>query len=343
MADIFSNCTSGGCGSKMGPGELGKLLDSLHTPWSADLLVGYNTRDDAAVYRLGPNSAVVSTLDFFPPVVDDPFLYGRITAANALSDIYAMGGRPLFALNMLCFPEKMDANTPAEILRGGASTLTEAGIPLAGGHSIYDREIKYGLSVTGLVDPGRILRNDGCRVGDRLILTKALGVGIVLAAKRVGFADDADYSRAVSSMERLNKYAAEVAERFAPTACTDVTGFGLLVHVCEMAGSAVTVEIWPDALPVLPGAYGYAGEYLVTAAGQRNRHFMDGKLDAAVFSALPSPLQEVMLDPQTSGGLLFAVPESEAEALLEALREVEPAAAIIGTVAVRREWPVDFR
>ncbi len=342
MIDILSTCTSGGCGAKIGPGELGKLLDSLPPPRDDNLLVGYGARDDAAVYRLTPDTGIVSTLDFFPPMVSDPFLFGKIAAANALSDIYAMGGTPLFALSLVCFPEAADKAALAEILRGGTHILAEAGIPLAGGHSIHDREIKFGLSVTGRVHPEKILRNNGCRPGDRLLLTKPLGTGIILAAHRVALAAEEHCRAAVAVMERLNRDAAEAARGFSPTACTDVTGFGLLVHLGEMAGESVTVELCPDAVPVLPGAREYAEEYLVTAAGQRNRHFMESRLDAAAFARLPGATQELLLDPQTSGGLLFSVPEAEADALLEALRRVEPAAALIGTVTERKDGPIAF-
>ncbi len=342
MTDILSQCTSGGCGAKIGPGVLGALLDALPPPADGNLLVGYGARDDAAVYRLGPDTAVVSTLDFFPPMVSDPFLFGRIAAANALSDIYAMGGEPLFALSMVCFPEAMDTAALADILRGGAGVLDEAGIPLAGGHSIHDREIKFGLSVTGRVHPEKALRNNGCRPGDRLILTKALGTGIILAAKRVHLAAEEHYRGAVAGMERLNRDAAAAARPFSPSACTDVTGFGLLVHLGEMAGDGVSIELWPDAVPVLPGARGYAEEYLVTAAGQRNRHFMEGRLDASAFARMPPAVQELLLDPQTSGGLVFSVPEADAAALLEAVRRADPAAAMIGSVVPRKAWPLVF-
>lgn len=342
MIDILSQCTSGGCGAKIGPGELGAILDALPATADKNLLVGYGARDDAAVYRLSDDTAIVSTLDFFPPMVADPFLFGRIAAANALSDIYAMGGDPLFALSMVCFPEAMDKAALGEILRGGTGILAEAGIPLAGGHSIHDREIKFGLAVTGRVHPEKALRNNGCRPGDRLVLTKPLGTGIILAANRVGLAAEAHYAGAIAVMERLNRDAALAARAFSPSACTDVTGFGLLVHLAEMAGDGTSIELWPGAAPVLPGAREYAEEYLVTAAGQRNRHFMEGRLDAAAFARLPGAVQELLLDPQTSGGLLFAVPENEAEALLEAVRRTDPAAALIGSVVQGKEWPIVF-
>ncbi|MCC8189114.1 MAG: selenide, water dikinase SelD [Planctomycetes bacterium] len=341
MSGILSACTSGGCGAKICPGELGDLLASLPPGNHPDLLVGYDHRDDAAVYRFG-DAAVVSTVDFFPPMVDDPFHFGAIAAANALSDIYAMGGEPLFALNLVCFPEKMDRAVLRDILHGGARTLAAAGIPLAGGHSIFDREIKYGLAVTGRVDPGRILHNGGCRPDDRLILTKPLGTGIILAAARVGMAEDGDYRQALAVMERLNAAAARTAAAFSPTACTDVTGFGLLVHLQEMAGREVGVEVWPEALPVLPGTRALAAEYLVTAAGQRNRRFMETRVDAASWAAVAMPDQEVLLDPQTSGGLLFSVPAAVAPAFLAAVRQAEPAAAVIGRVLPGPSRPIRF-
>ena len=340
---LMSSCTSGGCGAKIGPGELGPLLNQIKTVQDAALLVGFDSRDDAAVYQLTPDCAVISTLDFFSPMVDDAALFGRIAVANALSDVYAMGGTPRFALNMLCAPQAMDKTVLAKILQGGTEKLQEAGIPLAGGHSIYDHEVKYGLAVTGIVSPDKVLRNDSGQPGDALILTKALGVGIVLAAHRAGLAGPAHVVAATASMERLNKYAAEVFTRHPLSACTDVTGFGLLAHLLEMLTDRLTARLDLNALPLLDGAYSYAEEYLLTAAGQRNRHFVENQLGKAPFDGVAAPLQELILDPQTSGGLLCAVPQDCAQVLLDELRTVEPTAAIIGELLPRGNAPILFQ
>ncbi len=341
MAELLSSCTSGGCGAKIGPGELSGLLAGLKGADSDRLLVGFSGSDDAAVYQISRDMALVSAVDFFSPMVNDPFMFGKIAAANALSDVYAMGGEPLFALNLVCFPEKMDKAILSEILAGGAEKLREAGAALAGGHSIFDHEIKYGLAVTGQVHPDKLLRNNTCRPGDKLILTKALGTGVVMAANRVELARKEHVDAAIDSMQRLNKYAAEAADH-APNACTDVTGFGLLAHLCEMAGENVTVRIYHGALPLLPGSYDYAAEFLLTAGGQRNRHFVEPKLNIAEFEAVDFPLQELMLDPQTSGGLLLSVSEDRACEMLAKIHESDPAAAIIGEILPRREHVIIF-
>lgn len=328
----MAQCTSGGCGAKMGPDELAGYLRALPTVDDPRLLVGFAAADDAGVFQASPELAVISTADFFPPMVDEPFLFGRIAAANALSDIYAMGGQPIMALNLVAFPQSADREILAEIMRGGAETLREAGVALAGGHSIYDPQPKYGLSVTGLARPDRILRNNTCREGDCLVLTKPLGVGLILSASRVGLAEAEAYDAAVAAMTRLNKYAAEKLPPFPVSACTDVTGFGLLAHAAEMAGADRTLVIDADSLPLLPRAREYAAEFMATAAGQRNRNHLAGTADVR---GIDAALQEALFDPQTSGGLLISVPCSHAEALLAALRRDDPAAAVIGQVEAR--------
>lgn len=329
---LFSTCSSGGCGAKIGPNELTEYLTALPAFADPNLMVGFEASDDAAVYQISPDTAIVSTVDFFPPMVDDPYLFGKIAAANALSDVYAMGGRPLFALNLVTYPQKADKALLGEILRGGADKLKEAGVALGGGHSIYDHEPKYGLAVTGVVDPDKIWHNNSCAAGDALILTKALGVGLVMAAARGGEATDAQYQAAVASMERLNKYAAEKLAGYSINAVTDVTGFGLAVHAVEMAGTEHSLIINADSLPSLPGALDFASAYLSTAASIRNRDHMEGRID---LGAVSEPLAELIFDPQTSGGLLISLPAAEAEKLLAGLNEVEPAARIIGLVAAR--------
>jgi selenide,water dikinase len=334
---LFSNCTSGGCGAKISPHTLREALTELKIKQDAALLVGFGGSDDGAVYRINETQALVSTVDFFSPMIDVPYLFGKIAAANALSDIYAMGGKPLFALNLVCFPQNMDTGILKEILAGGASKALEADTVIAGGHSIYDHEPKYGLAVTGIVDPRNILRNDGCQDGDALILTKALGVGLVMAALRAGQAEPETVQTAADSMERLNRSAAEQAQNYPVHGCTDVTGFGLLVHAAEMAGTNHTLFIEGSALPVLPGALEYAEAYYATAGAQRNRIFMEGKAD---LGDTPPYMQEIAFDPQTSGGLLIALPSEYAVPLCRDIQKHDPAAAIIGVVGPRKAYPV---
>ncbi|MDR0663021.1 MAG: selenide, water dikinase SelD, partial [Spirochaetaceae bacterium] len=269
---LLSNCVSGGCGAKIESDSLANLLAGLPANGDERLLVGYDAADDAAVYMLDQKRSLIFTADFFPPMVDDPCAFGRIAAANALSDVWAMGGKPLVALNLVCFPEAMDKSVLVEILAGGAEKIAEAGATLGGGHSIYDREPKYGLAVTGLVETSKVVRNNTPKPGHKLILTKPLGVGIVMAALRVEMADDEAVKEALTSMERLNRYACESMADFNVSACTDITGFGLLVHALEMAGDRTSILLFPDALPVITRAAAYADEYLLTAAGQRNRN-----------------------------------------------------------------------
>ncbi|MDR3338424.1 MAG: selenide, water dikinase SelD [Treponema sp.] len=339
---LLSNCTSGGCGAKIGPGELSKILEKIPVKTDPNLIVGFNGHDDAAVYKLDEERALVSTVDFFSPMVDDPCLFGKIAAANALSDIYAMGGKPLFALNLICFPEKLKSGILEAILAGGAAKALEADTVIAGGHSIYDHEPKYGLAVTGVIDPRRVLRNDGCRSGDALILTKALGVGIIMAALRGEAAKEGTVKAATDSMERLNRYAGEKFSAATPFGeavhgCTDITGFGLAVHASEMAGDAHTLVIDSASLPLLEGALEFAEQYYSTAAGQRNRNYMAGKIIAG---GVAPALQELLFDPQTSGGLLIAVASGRAAELCETIKADDPGAAIIGEVGPREETPV---
>ena len=334
MADkkesLLANCTSGGCGAKIGPGELSSLLGKIPVLRDERLLVGFDCSDDAAVYALDNDKAIVSTVDFFSPMIDDPFIFGQIAAANALSDIYAMGASPFLALNLVCFPEKFPKTILADILAGGADKIAEAGAVLGGGHSIYDKETKYGLAVTGLIERKSVIRNNTPHTGCSLILTKPLGVGIVMAAERVGMASADAMQKAVNSMRRLNRYAAEKMRGFNISACTDVTGFGLLCHLLEMCGNTVSAEIWPDSLPIIKEAVAYADDFLLTAAAQRNRnHFgKQGQVEKLCFAA-----QELMFDPQTSGGLLICVDAEQSQKLLDSIQKDDPEARIIGRIA----------
>lgn len=339
FCSLMENCTSGGCGAKISPGELSGLLAGLPSHYDENLIVGYDSSDDAAVYKMNDEYALVTTADFFPPMVNDPKTFGRIAAANALSDIYAMGGRPVTALNLVCFPQSMDMEILGNILTGGAEKIAEASAILAGGHSIYDKEPKYGLAVTGLVENDRIIRNNTPQTGHRLILTKPLGTGIIMAAHRGQAASGEAVAKAVASMERLNKYAAEKTRGFHVSACTDVTGFGLLAHALEMASDKVSIALRPAEIPYFEEAYQYADEFLVTAAGQRNRNHLAGKADVG---NLPFALQELLFDPQTSGGLLICVASEEADELLAAIRAGEPGARMIGEIIPREKDIIVF-
>jgi len=336
---LLANCTSGGCGAKIGPGELSSLLGKIPTVKDERLLVGFDCSDDAAVYALDDNKAIVSTVDFFSPMIDDPFVFGQIAAANALSDIYAMGAAPFLALNLVCFPEKFPKSMLAGILAGGADKIAEAGAVLGGGHSIYDKEAKYGLAVNGFIERKNLIRNNTPRIGHCLILTKPLGSGIVMAAQRVGMASADAMQKAVDSMCRLNRYAAEKMSGINISACTDVTGFGLLCHLLEMCGNGVSAEIWPKALPIINEAADYADDFLLTAAAQRNRnHFgKQGQVEK-----LPFATQELLFDPQTSGGLLICVDPEQSQQLLDSIQKDDPNARIIGRIMERRDDIITF-
>jgi selenide,water dikinase len=329
---ILSECTDGGCGAKISSGELSALLDHIPKAFSPNLIVGYDSSDDAAVYKIDEENSLVSTVDFFSAMVDDPRTFGRIAAANALSDVYAMGAVPLLALNLVCFPKNLSKSILAEILAGGAEKIAEAGATVGGGHSIYDREVKYGLAVTGLAKTKSIIRNNTPRAGDKLILTKPLGIGIVMAALRAGEAEDAVMEKALFSMQRLNRYAAEKMRAYNVSACTDVTGFGLLIHLMEMCGTTVSVIIDTGQIPIIPGAMSYAEKNLLGSAGRRNRDAFVQQSQSGDISALPLAMQELLFDPQTSGGLLISVDAVQAAALLEEIRAADPDAGIIGQI-----------
>ena len=331
-------CTGGGCTAKLGAGVLSRILEKLpRGEKDPDLLVGYDSRDDAAVYRVAEDLALVQTVDFFPPMVEDPYLFGQIAAANALSDVYAMGGEVKTALNLVCFPESMDLNVLGEILRGGAEKVAEAGGILAGGHSIADSGVKYGLSVTGLVDPRHLYANDAGQPGDQLILTKALGVGLICTANRVGEAAPEHLAAAIASMTTLNKQAAEISRRYQVHAATDVTGFSFLGHLHEMMGGRLSCVIQAGAVPVLPGAEQAAEDFLYTAAGQRNRNHTGPFVE---FRNVPFAMEEVLFDPQTSGGLLLAVDPAEAKALEKELQAAGLPAAIVGQITPKAQTEI---
>lgn len=323
-------CKGGGCTAKLGAGILSRVLERL-PKFDKDpaLLIGYDSKDDAAVYKLTDEVAVVQTLDFFPPMVDDPYTFGQIAATNALSDIWAMGGQVKTALNIVCFPEKSDLNILGEIMRGGAEKVAEAGGVLAGGHSIADSDVKYGLSVMGIVHPDHIYANNTPQTGDCLVLTKRLGVGILCTANRVGEASAEAMEAAIASMTTLNKYAAQCCRAYEVHACTDVTGFSFLGHLHEMMDGAHSCRIEAGAVPVFPEALRHADEFLLTAAGQRNRNHTGPFVR---FENVPFAMEEVLFDPQTSGGLLVALPKEQAAVLVEDLRRGGAPAAVVGEV-----------
>jgi selenide,water dikinase len=302
------------------------------------VIVGTDTSDDAGVFRLGPDLAIVNTVDFFTPIVDDPYVFGQIAAANALSDVYAMGGDPITALNIVGFPKgQMDIEILGDILRGGLERATEAGAVVIGGHTIIDPELKYGMAVTGVIHPDRVLRNVGVRVGDALVLTKPLGTGIVTTALKQRKASRESVREAVRSMVTLNKDASRIVRRFSVHACCDVTGFGLLGHATEMAmGSGVSLVLDSSALPLLPGAARLAGRGFLTGGCKRNRAYLADKV--IVDSAVRAEIEEIAFDPQTSGGLLVALEPHAAERLVKRLRAADIAAAtIVGRATARRD------
>lgn len=331
-----------GCGAKVGAGTLVQLLEGFRTHSDPRLLVGYDRSDDASVYYLDENTALVQTTDFFPPIVDDPFLYGQIAAANAISDVYAMGGEPKLALNLLCFPNCLGIEVAGQILAGGADRCQLAGCVVAGGHSINDHEPKYGLSVTGFVQLEGLLANAGAKVGDALVLTKALGTGVITTAYKGGLLDEIGVRVATDSMIRLNDTVGRVGGDIVRHACTDVTGFSLMGHSCEMAeASGVTLRIDADAVPMLDGAREMARMGMLPAGAYRNRDFFGPRVQMG--SDVPLDLADVLFDPQTSGGLLVSVDASQADALVSRLCDEGLPAAVIGQVAERGQKSVEVR
>lgn len=333
LTKLAPNC---GCAAKLGPGTLAGVLAGLPQLPDENLLVGTETSDDAAVYKINDDLALIQTLDFFTPVADDPYVFGQVAATNALSDVYAMGGEPKVALNIVAFPNDMDVEILAAILKGGADKVLEAGAVLAGGHTIQDTPPKYGLSVTGFVNPGEFWKNCGARAGDVLILTKPLGVGILNTAIKADMASEEETEAVISSMTTLNKYARDIMKNYRVHACTDVTGFGLAGHALEMAqGSGKTLVIYGERLPLLPGAREYASMGLIPAGAYRNRVHVEA---AGVVSSAPLELEDIFFDPQTSGGLLLAVDPEDEKPALEALKALELPSGAIGEVTEQEEY-----
>lgn len=293
--------------------------------------MGFDHSDDAAVYRINDDIVMIKTLDLFPPMVDDPYSFGQIAAANALSDVYAMGGTPKLALNILCYPEDMDTDTVKAIMQGGYEKVIEAGAVIGGGHSLKDHEPKYGLSVTGFAKPEEIIKNSGAKPGDVLILTKALGTGILTTAAKEDLLAEATVKELTISMARLNKDAAMAMKEYKVNACTDITGFGLIGHAFEMAeGSGVSLVIDTKELPLLPEAREMSQMGIIPAGAYANRAFLEGKVLTS--PEIPLDITDILFDPQTSGGLLISLAKDDGLKLLEKLRHKDPRSAIIGQV-----------
>jgi len=310
-------------------------LASIPRVANPNVLVGFDTADDAGVYQLTAELALVQTVDFFTPIVDDPFTYGAIAAANSLSDVYAMGGRPISALSILAYPAQGDLADLEEILKGGAEKMREADCAVLGGHSVADEEIKFGYAVTGTVHPGRVKANAGARAGDALVFTKRLGTGVISTALKRGIARDADVEASVASMLTLNRRACETMLAYDVHGCTDVTGFGLIGHAQELAlASGVTLEIEVERLRFLEGALAYARLGAIPGGLKNNREFASCAVEAA--RAWPGEVEDLLYDPQTSGGLLITLPEADAAALAAAF----PDAYAIGRVLARQAKPI---
>jgi selenide,water dikinase len=325
---------AGGCASKLAPGSLAAVLSRLPKQSDSNLLVGFDTSDDAGVYRIAPNLAVVQTVDFFTPLVDDPFIFGQIAATNALSDVYAMGGRPLTALSIVCFPQEGDLDLLEQIMLGGMTKMGEAQCVIVGGHSVRDPEIKFGYAVTGLIDPDRVYINAAAVPGDVLILTKPIGTGVITTALKRDLAQPSWVENAVRSMTTLNRAAsAVVTSTTGVHAMTDVTGFGLMGHGRELAmGSGVTIEIVVDQVPRIEGALDAIHLGAIPAGLLANREFAECVSADAPGARIPDDLRTLLYDPQTAGGLLISVAPENAGVLLDSLQGAGLNAARIGSV-----------
>ncbi len=319
-----------GCGAKVGAGTLAQLLEGIQVHRDPNLLVGFDRSDDASVYKLSGELALVQTVDFFPPIADDPYLFGQIAAANALSDVYAMGGEPKLCLNIMAVPKDMPKEAVHDLLRGGYDKVYEAGALITGGHSILDDEPKYGLAVTGFVHPDKMLTNSGARPGDVLFFTKPLGIGVLTTAAKAEMASPEAMALAQKLMTTLNKSARDAMVKYRVHACTDVTGFGLLGHGLEMAqGSDVELEIGVGAVDFIPAAAELAKMGVLPEGMYRNRAFAESFVEPGTAELWQ---QDLLYDPQTSGGLLMAVDPADAEALFGELRDCVPSAQQLGAV-----------
>lgn len=320
-----------GCGAKVGAGTLAKMLDGFKTHKDANLIVGYDKSDDASVYVIDSETALISTTDFFPPIVDDPYLFGQIAATNAISDVYAMGGVPKLALNVMCIPEKMDKDTVHKILKGGYDKAYEAGVIITGGHTINGAEPIYGLAVSGFVHPQKVLVNSNAQPGDVLVLTKKLGVGILTTAHKAELVSGETMDAVYKQMSTLNKAARDIMVKYPVNSCTDVTGFSLVGHGYEMAqGSNCTIHIESAKVPYFEEAYEMAQMGFIPAGAYRNREYVGEHV--VVSDNVSLAMTDILFDPQTSGGLLISVPQKYCDELLRELHNDIPEAAVIGYV-----------
>ena len=319
-----------GCGAKVGAGVLSQLLEGIKVHNDPNLLVGFDKSDDASVYKVSEDLALVQTVDFFPPIADDPYLFGQIAATNALSDVYAMGGEPKLCLNIMAIPADMPKDAVHELLRGGYDKVYEAGALITGGHSILDEEPKYGLAVTGFVHPDKVLTNSGAKAGDVLLFTKPIGIGVLTTAAKADMASREGMELAYGLMTTLNKSARDAMVKYRVHACTDVTGFGMLGHLYEMAqGSDVEVELHTEQVDFIPEALELARIGILPEGMYRNRSFAECGVDAGTVELCK---QDLLYDPQTAGGLLMAVDPADADALFAELKECVPSAQRIGVV-----------
>ncbi|MGM0431273.1 MAG: selenide, water dikinase SelD [Spirochaetota bacterium] len=326
-----------GCGAKLGPGLLDQALCGLSQPDYPQLLADYSSSEDCGIYALDDTRALIHTIDFFPPIVDDPATFGRIAAANSLSDIYAMGGRPLTAVSVVCFPkDRLEVTYLRDMTAGALQALGEAGTALVGGHSVEDVELKFGFSVTGIIDISDIRYNNTIEPGDKLILTKPLGTGIINTALRAEMASEQAIHAAEDSMQRLNKEAAEIMQEYSVHACTDVTGFGLIGHACEMLiGSQAGIKLYAGSVKLLPEVTEYVSMGLIPAGTYRNKDFRSKWVHGA--EHIDEDVLQVLYDPQTSGGLLISIGADEAHMLLNKLCTAGVEASIVGEVVSGNE------
>jgi selenide,water dikinase len=339
---LTSLTKTSGCAAKIGPGILHEALSSLPKIEDPNLLVGFETNDDACVYKINDDTVAIQTVDFFPPMVDDPYTFGQISAANALSDIYAMGGNPATAMNLLCFPSCLDISIMREILAGGYAKVKEAGAVIAGGHTIADPTPKYGLCVTGFAHPREILSNSNAKAGDVLILTKPLGIGIMNTAAKAELLNQGKTNEIAAIMCTLNKYAKECMKGLEVHACTDITGFSLIGHSFEMAnGSNKTIEIFSSSVPIIEEALEYAKMGIIPEGMYNNQDYLKDKF--TLKSDISQEIQDVLLDPQTSGGLLISLPEKNAKEYLSRIREFTDYARVIGQVVEQGDVSIVIR
>lgn len=320
---------------------MAQVLRHLPKFYDDNLLVGLDKSDDAAVYKINDDTCIILTMDFFTPVVDDPYKYGQVAAANSLSDVYAMGGRPLTAMNIVCFPNCLSVDILGQILKGGADKILEAGAVVAGGHSVEDNEPKYGLSVMGIVHPDKVVTNANAKPGDVLILTKPLGLGILNTAIKADLVEKATIEKAIDIMSYLNKDACEAMQAVGINSCTDITGFGLLGHSLEMAeGSDVTIEIWSDYIPVIQESIELARMGIIPGGAYRNQEHVGDKV--IFMNNIKQEVKDILFDPQTSGGLMISVSEDRSEELLSLLRKKNKTPfSIIGKVKNKDRKPLE--